>query len=106
MGCRTGGCCLPTDRSRRACTPGWTSSSITTTPGLHQIDETIDAGAHTAAEAARRLLWTRRGNLFTELDLLGRCLAVTETMAHLDVLVHAGRLSRTEVDGIAYYTRG
>ena len=73
---------------------------------LHQIDETIDAGAHTAAEAARRLLWTRRGNLFTELDLLGRCLAVTETMAHLDVLVHAGRLSRTEVDGIAYYTRG
>ena len=73
---------------------------------LHQIDETIDAGAHTAAAAARRLLWTRRGNLFTELDLLGRCLAVTETMAHLDVLVHAGRLSRTEVDGIAYYTRG
>jgi len=73
---------------------------------LYQIDETIDAGAHTASEAARRLLWTRRGRTFTELDLLSRCLAVTETMAHLDVLVHAGRLSRTEADGVAYYTRG
>src|SRR5450755_279020 len=73
---------------------------------LAQIDETIDAGAHTASEAARRMLWTRRGRTFTELDLLGRCLAVTETMAHLDVLVHVGRLSRTEADGVAYYTRG
>ena len=73
---------------------------------LRLIDETIGAGAHTASEAARRMLWTRRGRAFTELDLLGRCLAVTETMAHLDVLVHAGRLSRTEVDGIASYTRG
>ncbi len=60
----------------------------------------------TASEAARRLLWTRRGRTFTELDLLSRFLAVTETMAHLDVLVHAGRLSRTEADGVAYYTRG
>ncbi len=73
---------------------------------LRQIDETIDAGAHTASEAARRMLWTRRGHAFAELDLLGRCLAVTETMAHLDVLVHTGRLSRTEADGVAYYTRG
>ena len=72
---------------------------------LHQIDDSVDAGAHTAADAARRLLWTRRGDEFAELDLLGRCLAVTETMAHLDVLVQAGRLSRTEVDGVAYYTR-
>jgi hypothetical protein len=40
------------------------------------------------------------------LDLLGRYLAVTETMAHLDVLVHMGRLSLTEVDGVAFYTRG
>ncbi|MGA2826980.1 MAG: MBL fold metallo-hydrolase [Streptosporangiaceae bacterium] len=73
---------------------------------LHQIDELIDAGAHTASEAARRMLWTRWGRTFAELDLLGRCLAVTETMAHLDVLVHVGRLSRTEADGVACYTRG
>ena len=72
---------------------------------LAQIDETVDAGAATAEESARRLLWTRRGRTFNELDLLSRCLAVTETMAHLDVLVLAGRLSRSEVDGVALYTR-
>ncbi len=51
------------------------------------------------------LLWTRRGRTFGELDLLSRCLAVTETMAHLDVLALVGRLSRSEVDGVAHYTR-
>ena len=72
---------------------------------LRQIDETIDAGADTAAEAARRMLWTRRGRRFDELDLFSRCLAVTETMAHLDVLVLAGRLRETVVDGVRHYTR-
>jgi glyoxylase-like metal-dependent hydrolase (beta-lactamase superfamily II) len=72
---------------------------------LRQIDETIDAGADTAAGAARRLLWTRRGRRFDELDLISRCLAVTETMAHLDVLVLAGRLRQTDVDGVRHYTR-
>jgi len=72
---------------------------------LAQIDETVDAGAATAGESARRLLWTRHGRTFGELDLLSRCLAVTETMAHLDVLVLTGRLSRSEVDGVAHYTR-
>ncbi len=72
---------------------------------LAQIDETVDAGAATAGESARRLLWTRRGRTFGELDLLSRCLAVTETMAHLDVLALVGRLSRSEVDGVAHYTR-
>jgi glyoxylase-like metal-dependent hydrolase (beta-lactamase superfamily II) len=72
---------------------------------LAQIDETVDAGAATAGESARRLLWTRWGRTFGELDLLSRCLAVTETLAHLDVLMLAGRLSRSEVDGVAHYTR-
>jgi len=72
---------------------------------LRHIEETIDAGAHTASEAARRMLWTRRDRAFTELDLLSRCLAVTETMAHLDVLVQAGRLSRSGADGVRYYRR-
>jgi len=34
-----------------------------------------------------------------------RCLAVTETMAHLDVMLLTGRLSRSGVDGVAHYTR-
>jgi glyoxylase-like metal-dependent hydrolase (beta-lactamase superfamily II) len=72
---------------------------------LRQIDETIDAGADTAASAARRMLWTRRGRRFDELDLFSRSLAVTETMAHLDVLVLAGRLRVTDVDGVHHYTR-
>jgi glyoxylase-like metal-dependent hydrolase (beta-lactamase superfamily II) len=72
---------------------------------LAQIDETVDAGATTASESAHRLLWTRRGRRFGELDVLSRCLAVTETMAHLDVLMLAGRLRRTETDGVRHYTR-
>jgi glyoxylase-like metal-dependent hydrolase (beta-lactamase superfamily II) len=72
---------------------------------LRQIDETIDAGAGTAADAARRLLWTRRGRRFDELDLFNRCLAVTETLAHLDVLAVAGRLRRTGADGVWHYTK-
>jgi glyoxylase-like metal-dependent hydrolase (beta-lactamase superfamily II) len=72
---------------------------------LAQIDETVDAGASTASESAHRMLWTRRGRSFGELDLLSQCLAVTETMAHLDVLALTGRLSRTEVDGVRHYAR-
>jgi hypothetical protein len=72
---------------------------------LAQIDETIDAGASTASESARRMLWTRRGRKFGELDLLSQCLAVTETMAHLDVLTLAGRLRRSDVDGTWHYQR-
>jgi glyoxylase-like metal-dependent hydrolase (beta-lactamase superfamily II) len=72
---------------------------------LTQIDETIDRGASTASESAHLMLWTRRGRQFGELDVLSQCLAVTETMAHLDVLMLAGRLRRTEVDGTWHYAR-
>ncbi|HEY0717353.1 MAG TPA: MBL fold metallo-hydrolase [Streptosporangiaceae bacterium] len=72
---------------------------------LTQIDETVDAGAATASESARRMLWTRHGRQFGELDVLSQCLAVTETMAHLDVLMLAGRLRRAEADGVRRYTR-
>jgi glyoxylase-like metal-dependent hydrolase (beta-lactamase superfamily II) len=72
---------------------------------LRQIEKTIEAGAGTAAGAARQLLWTRRGRHFDELDLFSRCLAVTETLAHLDVLVIAGRLQRTGEDGVYHYAK-
>jgi hypothetical protein len=62
------------------------------------------AGATTASEAAHRLRWTRREHRFDELDLFGRCLAVTETMAHLDVLAVAGRLRRTDTASVSCYT--
>jgi glyoxylase-like metal-dependent hydrolase (beta-lactamase superfamily II) len=65
----------------------------------------VAAGASTGLEAASRLLWTRRGRSFAELDLFNQRLAVTETVAHLDVLVLQQRLSVVEVDGVvAVYT--
>jgi glyoxylase-like metal-dependent hydrolase (beta-lactamase superfamily II) len=71
---------------------------------LARIQDAIEKRAGTAAEVARRLLWTRRDRTFGELDLLSQCLAVTETLAHLDVLVRAGRLRETDEGGIAYFS--
>jgi glyoxylase-like metal-dependent hydrolase (beta-lactamase superfamily II) len=71
---------------------------------LARIQDLIEQQAGTAAEVARRMVWTRRDRTFGELDLLSQCLAVTETLAHLDVLVVAGRLRSTAEDGIAYFS--
>ena len=72
-----------------------------------RLRDTFDAvaalGGATAFETAQRLRWTRRGRTFDELDLLSRCLAVTETAAHLEVLAGTGRLDRAEHDGVRYY---
>jgi glyoxylase-like metal-dependent hydrolase (beta-lactamase superfamily II) len=70
---------------------------------LRDTADAVEAGGTTAFEVAQRLRWTRRGRAFDELDLLSRCLAVTETAAHLDVLAGTGRLARTEHDGVRYY---
>ena len=70
---------------------------------LSRIAETVAGHPGTAAETARRLRWTRRERRFEELDLISRSLAVTETMAHLDVLAVAGRLRRTDADGTSHY---
>ena len=72
---------------------------------LRRTQDAIDAHPGTAGDTARRLRWTRRERRFDELDLISRCLAVTETLAHLDVLTATGRLRRTDTDGIAYYAR-
>jgi glyoxylase-like metal-dependent hydrolase (beta-lactamase superfamily II) len=73
---------------------------------LRDTAEAVAAGGTTAFEVAQRLRWTRRGRAFDELDLLSRSLAVTETAAHLDVLVGTGRLERTEHEGTRYYRLG
>jgi glyoxylase-like metal-dependent hydrolase (beta-lactamase superfamily II) len=70
---------------------------------LTRMEETVQAHPGTAADTARRMRWTRRERRFDELDLISRCLAVTETLAHLEVLVAAGRLRRTDSAGTAYY---
>ncbi len=70
---------------------------------LREVRSAVEAGATTAYDAAHLLRWTRRGYRFDELDLFGRCLAVTETMAHLDVLAVAGRLRRSEAGEASWY---
>lgn len=66
----------------------------------------VAAGGATAFEVAQRLRWTRRQRAFDELDVVSRCLAVTETSAHLEVLVGTGRLTRAEHDGVRWYELG
>jgi glyoxylase-like metal-dependent hydrolase (beta-lactamase superfamily II) len=70
---------------------------------LAQTADAVTAGATTAFEVAQRLRWTRRARHYDDLDLMSRCLAVTETAAHLDALVGAGLLGRTEHDGVRHY---
>ena len=61
-----------------------------------------DAG--TAYRVADRLTWTRREKAFADLDPFNQMLAVTETAAHLDLLVAQGRLRCSELDGVVHYT--
>jgi hypothetical protein len=72
---------------------------------LGRIEELVDRQAGTAAEVAVRLRWTRRERRSDELDLFNRCLAVRETLAHLDVLDVAGRLGRSDLDGTSQYAK-
>jgi glyoxylase-like metal-dependent hydrolase (beta-lactamase superfamily II) len=72
---------------------------------LRRIEELVGQEAGTAAEVARRLRWTRRERRFDELDLFNRALAVSETLAHLDVLAVAGRLRRTDIGGTSHYAQ-
>jgi hypothetical protein len=72
---------------------------------LRRIEELVNRQAGTAAEVAVRLRWTRRERRFDELDLFNRCLAVSETLTHLDVLAVAGRLRRTDLNGTSHYAK-
>jgi glyoxylase-like metal-dependent hydrolase (beta-lactamase superfamily II) len=72
---------------------------------LTAIAETVTNGASTGFEVAQQLGWTRRLRRLDELDLFNQVLAVRETVAHLDVLVERGWLTRTEQDGVTHYAR-
>jgi hypothetical protein len=47
--------------------------------------------------------WTRRQTPLDELDPFNRMLAVTETLAHLELLVAQGRVSRAEEEDPVTY---
>jgi len=70
---------------------------------LAKVEALVKDPVSTAADVARQLRWTRRERRFDELDLFNRALAVSETLAHLDVLAVTGRLRRSDLDGISHY---
>lgn len=88
------------------------------TASVHQrIDELIDhhgqrleatetalaGGATTAYEAAQVLRWTRRLRELSDLDAFNKMLAISETGAHLTVLVAQNRVTRELIDGVYHY---
>ncbi len=70
-----------------------------------RLADTLEAVSQgcTVAEVAKILRWTRRGRSFAELDGFNQVLAVGETSAHLDLLVHQGRLRCRDVDGVTRF---
>jgi glyoxylase-like metal-dependent hydrolase (beta-lactamase superfamily II) len=62
--------------------------------------EVVTKGASTAFEAANVITWTRHRRAFGDLDMFNQIMAVHETMAHLEVLVERGVLTRSVADGI------
>lgn len=72
---------------------------------LDAAQQAVAEGASSAFEVAQRLRWTRRERTLDELDLFNRMLAVSETVAHLLVLVAEDRLRcADDSDGVRRYT--
>jgi glyoxylase-like metal-dependent hydrolase (beta-lactamase superfamily II) len=70
---------------------------------LDQSLAAVQAGASTAYEVAGVLTWTRRHRRLPDLDPFNTMLAVSETGAHLDLLVAQGRLTVTVDEGVRRY---
>jgi glyoxylase-like metal-dependent hydrolase (beta-lactamase superfamily II) len=71
---------------------------------LDATQAAVAAGATTAYDVATQLKWTRREKTLDELDTFNQMLAVTETAAHLTLLVAQGRVRVADVDGVRRYT--
>jgi glyoxylase-like metal-dependent hydrolase (beta-lactamase superfamily II) len=72
---------------------------------LDAAEQAVIAGRETAVEVAQALRWTSRNRDLADLDLLNQMLAVSETLAHLDVLVARGRIGAKNIDGTLHFTR-
>jgi len=71
---------------------------------LAQALAAVGARTLDAHEVARILTWTRRETPFADLDAFNQMLAVSETAAHLDLLVARGLLvEQADDDGVARY---
>lgn len=76
---------------------------------LAHHDERLDGcrravadGCATARDVAGELTWTRHERRLVELDVFNAALACLETMAHLDLLVARGDLTRTDGGACRY----
>jgi glyoxylase-like metal-dependent hydrolase (beta-lactamase superfamily II) len=67
---------------------------------------TLEQGATTGRESAGILTWTRRETAFADLDDFNAMLAITETGAHLQLLLAQGRVSTEDSDGVRHYRLG
>jgi glyoxylase-like metal-dependent hydrolase (beta-lactamase superfamily II) len=70
---------------------------------LDEAREAVGDQTMTAFDVACGLTWTRRRKPFSDLDPFNQMLAVTETAAHLDVLVAQDRLQAKDIDGVRQY---
>lgn len=68
----------------------------------HCVDA-LRRGRTTAYEVAHHLPWTRRERRYEELDLGNRLLALTETVAHLELLVVQGTASAEDRGDLRLY---
>ncbi|MDV7133864.1 MBL fold metallo-hydrolase [Williamsia muralis] len=68
---------------------------------LEEIYQTVDGRTNVCAlESARMLPWRSKRVPFDSLEGMDRLLAASETLAHLDVLVDQGRLTRRLIDNV------
>jgi glyoxylase-like metal-dependent hydrolase (beta-lactamase superfamily II) len=72
---------------------------------LSDTARAVGGGVWTAFDVARVMPWTRRARAFIDLDANNKLLAVSETAAHLDVLVRDGALTASSHDGTRTYAR-
>lgn len=72
---------------------------------LAQTLAAVHAGAGTAYEVAHVLRWTSRDRSLAELDTFNQMLAVSETVAHLDVLATQGQIRKRDESGVWVYSR-
>ena len=75
---------------------------------LTDTAKAVESGATAAFEVAHILTWTRRERTLDELDVFNQLLATQETVAHLEVLVERGWLTKTsgnESDPVDRYAR-
>lgn len=64
----------------------------------------VEAGHDQAYAVAKQLLWTKRDTPFSALDPFNRYIAIGETIAHLELLAHDGRIVRHESDAEVRFT--